>query len=208
MNDIQQLSGICAPIRVDNIDTDQIIPSREMTRVSKHGLGAGLFAGWRYLYDGKEKIGLNKDFVLVQPRYQGAAILLGGRNFGCGSSREHAVWALRDFGIKAVIAESFGRIFRNNCARNGLLAIELSPEQIDSLESQTASNPRDNIVSIDLTKCEVHAPDGTVYAFEIDESDRNMLLKGLDYIDFTLQFEKDIERFIARDRAERPWASI
>ena len=109
---------------VDNIDTDQIIPSREMTRVSKHGLGAGLFAGWRYLYDGKEKIGLKKDFVLTQPRYQGASILLGGRNFGCGSSREHAVWALLDFGIKAVIAESFGRIFRNNCARNGLLAIE------------------------------------------------------------------------------------
>ena len=208
MSGIHKHTGICAPMRVDNIDTDQIIPSREMTRVSKHGLGAGLFAGWRYLYDGKEKIGLRKDFVLTQPQYQGASILLGGRNFGCGSSREHAVWALRDFGIKAVIAESFGRIFRNNCARNGLLAIELAPGQIDSLDAHTAANPQKNLVTIDLTACKVHAPDGSTYAFEIDASDRNMLLKGLDYIDYTLQFEADINDFIDRDRATRSWARL
>ena len=103
--------GVVAPILVDNVDTDQIIPSREMKRVSKSGLGEGLFAGWRYHYDGMRKIGLRKNFVLNNPEYFGASIILGGKNFGCGSSREHAVWALRDYGIRAIIAESFGRIF-------------------------------------------------------------------------------------------------
>ena len=208
MSGIRQHTGVCAPIRVDNVDTDQIIPSREMTRVSKHGLGAGLFAGWRYLYDGKEKIGLRKDFVLTQAQYQGASILLGGRNFGCGSSREHAVWALRDFGIKAVIAESFGRIFRNNCARNGLLAIELAPEQIESLTALTAKDPQENLVTIDLTNCTVTSPGGGTYTFHIDESDRNMLLQGLDYIDYTRQFDADIKRFIERDLVARSWAKL
>ncbi|MEO0577031.1 MAG: 3-isopropylmalate dehydratase small subunit, partial [Pseudomonadota bacterium] len=125
MNPFTTHSGIVAPILIDNVDTDQIIPSREMKRVSKLGLGEGLFAGWRYTYEDGEKTGLTDDFILNSPAYHGTSILLGGRNFGCGSSREHAVWALADFGIRVVIAASFGKIFHRNCARNGVLAIEL-----------------------------------------------------------------------------------
>ena len=208
MSAIVTITGVCVPMRVDNVDTDQIIPSREMTRVSKHGLGAGLFAGLRYAYDGKKKVGINKDFVLNQPRYEGASILLGGRNFGCGSSREHAVWALRDFGIRAIIAESFGRIFRSNCARNGLLAIMLPAAAIEALATQCGSDPQTRQPAIDLTTCEVRTPDGDVFAFEIDESDRYMLLNGLDYIDYTLQFRDEIQGFVERDRVTRPWAHL
>ena len=200
--------GVCAPIPVDNVDTDQIIPSREMKRVSKQGLGEGLFAGWRYLYEDMEKAGLRDDFVLNQEQYASTSILLGGKNFGCGSSREHAVWALHDYGIKAVIAESFGRIFRINCARNGLLAIELSAGEIESLLRQTGIDPQSRRVQIDLRNCSVRAPDGDVFEFSIDESDRQMLLQGLDFIDYTLQFAEDIDAFKNNDRLRRPWAHL
>ena len=200
--------GVCAPILVDNVDTDQIIPSREMKRVSKQGLGKGLFAGWRYLYDGSSIIGQNKEFVLNKTDYFGTSIILGGKNFGCGSSREHAVWALKDFGIEVIIAESFGRIFRINCARNGLLAVELSAANIETLYAQTAEAPQSSRVLVDLAKNEIHAPDGTVFGFSIDESDRNMLLEGIDYIDFTLKYAAAIDRFIERDRDKRDWAHL
>jgi len=200
--------GICAPLPVDNVDTDQIIPSREMNRVSKQGLGAGLFAGSRYVYDGMNKAGPNEDFVLNKPEYAGASILLSGKNFGCGSSREHAVWALHDYGMKAVVAESFGRIFRINCARNGLLAIELAAAEIATLMEQTRLDPQSERVLIDLDLRQIHAPRGDIFDFAIDESDRGMLLKGLDYIDYTLQYAADIDAFKNEDRIRRPWAYL
>ena len=200
--------GVCAPIPVDNVDTDQIIPSREMKRVSKQGLGEGLFAGWRYVYEDMEKTGLRDDFALNQPQYASTSIILSGKNFGCGSSREHAVWALHDYGIRAVIAESFGRIFRRNCARNGLLPIELPAGQIEVLMRETGEDPQSQRVLIDLEKLLVRAPRGDEFGFVIDEADRQMLLKGLDYIEFTLQFADDIEAFKERDREARPWAHL
>ncbi len=208
MRAFKQHMGVVAPMRVDNVDTDQIIPSREMKRVSRFGLGEGLFAGWRYNYDDMKKVGLRKSFVLNKPEYFGASIILGGRNWGCGSSREHAVWALYDYGIRAIIAESFGRIFHRNCARNGLLAIELPHEAIDQLDESTRRAPQSSRVLIDLLKGLIHSPAGDVFDFSIPASDRHMLLNGLDYIEFTLQYEQDIEKFARRDRLARPWAYL
>jgi 3-isopropylmalate/(R)-2-methylmalate dehydratase small subunit len=200
--------GVTAPIVIDNVDTDQIIPSREMKRVSRHGLGEGLFAGWRYQYEDMEKVGLRKNFVLNKPEYFGASIILGGKNWGCGSSREHAVWALADYGIRVIIAESFGRIFYRNCARNGLLAVELPAEQIDLLIETTKASPQSSRVLVDLMKGEIHAPNGNIFAFSIAESDRNMLLNGLDYIEYSLQYEQEIIQFGENDRLARPWAYL
>lgn len=200
--------GVCAPLRQDNIDTDQIIPSREMRRVSKKGLGVGLFAGWRYVYDGTQKVGSDPDFVLNDPSYANATILLGGKNFGCGSSREHAVWALRDYGIHVVLAESFGRIFRSNCARNRLLAARLAHDDLSSIERFCARNPQQHVVEVDLTRRRVVLVDGQEFAFEIPEPDREMLLQGLDHIDATLQHTKKIDDFLERDRVNRRWAHL
>lgn len=197
-------TGIAAPLIIDNVDTDQIIPSREMKRVSKLGLGEGLFAGWRFRYDGAEKIGEAEDFVLNQAPYRNASILLGGKNFGCGSSREHAVWALADYGIRVVIAESFGRIFRNNCARNGLLTIELAGVDIERIRSTAGAGD----VLVDLVGEQVVLPDETAISFTVDPGDRDMLLKGLDYIDYSMQFENDIDGFTAADRQKRAWAYL
>ena len=195
-------SGIAAPLFVDNVDTDQIIPSREMKRVSKLGLGVGLFAGSRY-QDGDKTVE-NPEFVLNQGAFRDATILLSARNFGCGSSREHAVWALADFGFRAIIAESFGRIFRSNCARNGLLAVELGNEEIERIHEIAGESS----VSIDLDKECILLPDGSTTSFSIDPSDRDMLLRGLDYIDFALQFSGDTDQFIEGDRVARPWAYL
>ncbi|MEM9184386.1 MAG: 3-isopropylmalate dehydratase small subunit [Pseudomonadota bacterium] len=200
--------GVAAPIMQDNIDTDQLIPSREMKRVSKSGLGAGLFAGWRYRYDGSQKIGPAEDFVLNQPAYRDASILLSGRNFGCGSSREHAVWALTDFGIRAIIAEGFGAIFRMNCGRNGLLAIDLPADQITALQRFCEADPQAHRLTIDLTNNRVDAGDQHSFAFSIDEADRHMLLNGLDFIDFSLQFRDDINRFAEAYRQQHSWAVL
>ena len=200
--------GVVAPIIVDNVDTDQIIPSREMKRVSRYGLGDGLFAGWRYNYDGMKKVGLRRNFVLNKSEHFGASIILGGENWGCGSSREHAVWALFDYGIRVIIAESFGRIFYRNCARNGLLAVELSAEHIEILAGQTGKSPQSSRVLVDLSKGQIHAPRGEIFEFSIPESDRNMLLNGLDYIEYTLQHEGAIEAYAAKDKQARPWAYL
>ncbi len=206
MNAFTTHTGVAAPLLVDNVDTDQIIPSREMKRVSKTGLKDGLFAGWRW--SDADKTNPDASFVLNQPGYENTSMLLGGKNFGCGSSREHAVWALREFGIRVVIAESFGRIFRNNCARNGMLAIRLPHDAIVRLVAATEKDPASLQLTVDLVECTVTSPDGIAHRFEMDGSDRNMLIKGLDYIDFTLQFEDDIARFIASDRDIRPWAYL
>jgi len=195
--------GITATIATDNIDTDQIIPSREMQRVSKTGLGEGLFAGWRYRYEGRNKIGEDSEFVLNRAPYRRASILLAGRNFGCGSSREHAVWALRDFGFRAIIAASYGRIFKRNCARNNVLAITLSETGVQELGQAIEVDPA---LTIDLEAQHIETKAGKQFAFETAAFDREMLLKGLNYIDYTLQFAEQIDTFIERDRAEHRWA--
>ena len=179
--------GIAAPLIRDNIDTDQIIPSREMKSVSKTGLSSGMFAGERYI-SGREP---NPDFVLNKTEYLDATILLTGQNFGCGSSREHAVWALKEYGFRAIIAQSFGEIFYNNCVRNGILPIVLAAELITKL-------PRE--VTIDL-------PAQTVAEFKFDmpEGDKKMLVEGLDMIAQTLAHEADIAAFLERDKIKRPW---
>ena len=179
--------GIAAPLIRDNIDTDQIIPSREMKSVSKTGLSGGMFAGERYI-SGRE---LNPDFVLNKTEYLDATILLSGQNFGCGSSREHAVWALKEYGFRAIIAQSFGEIFYNNCVRNGILPIVLAAELITKL-------PRE--VTIDL-------PAQTVAEFKFDmpEGDKKMLIDGLDMIAQTLEHEADISAFLDSDKVKRPW---
>jgi len=208
MKKFTQHTGVAAPIIIDNVDTDQIIPSREMNSVSREGLGDGLFAGWRYRYEGSVKNAPRSDFVLNQSKYDGATIILGGKNWGCGSSREHAVWALCDFGIRVIVAESFGRIFQRNCARNGLLAIDLPERQIATIEKQVQASPQTRRVLVDLEKSEIQVPGGDVLGFEIPESDRYMLLNGLDHIDFTLQYGDMIEAFVARDRKQRRWAYL
>lgn len=191
--------GVAAPLLRSNVDTDAIIPSREMKQVSKQGLGDGLFAGWRYL-DERARTP-DPAFVLNQPAAAGASILLAGPNFGCGSSREHAVWALREFGFRAIVAPSFGVIFQNNCVRNGLLPLTLDQALIERLAQQAGDGP----FTIDLTRCVLCTPAGTEHAFEIDALQREMLLEGLDPVALTLRLDDRIRDFQARDRLERPW---
>lgn len=179
--------GIAAPIFRDNIDTDQIIPSREMKTVSKLGLGDALFAGQRYIKDREE----NPDFILNQPPFNKATIILSGKNFGCGSSREHAVWALKDYGIRAVVAESFGDIFYKNCVVNGIAPIILSEESIQSLGQEVMLNLPDQTL------------DGQ--PFQIAENDKRMLVEGLDAIAMTEKFEHEISIYLKQDKSNRPW---
>ena len=202
MDEFVRHEGLAAPLLRDNIDTDAIIPSREMKRVSKHGLGEGLFAGWRYL--SQERREPDPDFVLNQPGYRGASILLGGANFGCGSSREHAVWALREYGIRAIVAPGFGTIFAGNCVRNGLLPLVLPAEVIAAIAAWVSAAPGQNRVLIDLQAQQLEAV-GQTYSFEIDTGDRRMLLQGLDAIALTQTRGEIIERFHRRRQKLRPW---
>jgi len=194
--------GVAAALLQDNIDTDAIIPSREMKAVSKHGLGEGLFAGWRYLSAGGRDT--NPDFILNRSEYADASILLSGDNFGCGSSREHAVWALREFGIRAIIAESFGSIFFNNCVCNGILPVVLTKAEIMVLAQHAAADPQTNIVVIDLQQCRVAAGHDS-FRFALEEGARDMLMQGLDPIGMTLLDADAIDAFEAQDRKQRPW---
>lgn len=196
-------TGVTAPLLRNNIDTDAIIPSREMKRVSKLGLGEGLFSAWRYQNIGSRE--LNPDFVLNRAEYRGTSILLSLDNFGCGSSREHAVWALKDFGIRCVIAESFGSIFARNCLRNGILLIELSKEEIEKISTYVGRSPQDNQVKIDLFAQSIHRSGQESVSFDIVENDKEVLLKGLDHISMTLEMSSERQQFSERDRASRPW---
>lgn len=198
--------GIAAPLLRNNIDTDAIIPSVEMKRVSKRGLSPGLFAAWRYS-DRSNRVP-NAEFVLNQSGYQGASILLSGRNFGCGSSREHAVWALDEYGIRAIVAPSFGAIFSTNCIANGLLPARLPEDQIQSLASWVAADPQKNLLTIDLQQRCITTSEGQTYTFEILEADAEMLLQGLDPIALTLQLEQVIESFEKTSRVARPWVEL
>jgi len=197
------LTAIAMPLLRDNIDTDSIIPSREITAVSKTGLSAGLFAGWRYTSIGRRDPA--PDFILNDPRYDGAEILLAGANLGCGSSREHAVWALAEFGFKVLGASSFNPIFFRNCVRNGILAVTLEPAAIEQLAHYVVCDPRINQLTVDLAAGTVRTADGRKWDFFIPVDARDTLLNGLDAIEQTLQGKPQIDAFREADRLQRPW---
>lgn len=194
-----RLTGVAAPLFQPNIDTDAIIPSREMKRVSKEGLGEGMFADWRYT-DVANRVE-NPDFVLNRSGFRHAPILLAGPNFGCGSSREHAVWALQDYGIRCVIAPSFGAIFQGNCVRNGILPLVLPEPCVAAL----ARSPQPQTLTVDLAGQSVRVPDGTELPFTIAAADKDMLLEGLDAIGVTLKRLPAIQTFEGAYRARQPW---
>ena len=196
-------SGVAAALLRDNIDTDAIIPSREMKTVGKTGLAVGLFANWRYLdVDLRTP---DPNFVLNQSAYAGTSVLLVGNNFGCGSSREHAVWALAEWGIKVVVAPSFGAIFFDNCVRNGLLPVLLPTEQIQALQAELATDPQQRPLTFDLLACELRSACGAAYAITLNEEQRQMLLTGMDPITQTFQSLAQIEAFEAIDRQRYTW---
>jgi 3-isopropylmalate/(R)-2-methylmalate dehydratase small subunit len=203
MEKFDTLTAVAAPLLRDNIDTDAIIPSREMKSVSKTGLSAGLFAGWRYTAIGGREP--NPDFVLNKPGFAGTRIILGGGNFGCGSSREHAVWALHEYGIRAVVAPSFSPIFFGNCVRNGIVPVRLPAAAVASLAAWVEADPLAHRLTVDLAAQTVTGPAGEVHRFELDDEPRAMLLEGLDAIDLTLKQRPAIATFRERDRRERPW---
>ncbi|MHC3127982.1 3-isopropylmalate dehydratase [Brevundimonas sp. GN22] len=202
-----RMTAVAAPLVRANIDTDIIIPSREMKSVSKTGLKDGLFAGWRYTAVGGRDP--KPDFVLNQPEYAGAGILLAGENVGCGSSREHAVWALHEYGFRAVIAPSFNPIFYNNCVRNGLCPVILPAETVAAIAAQVEADPAHAKVTVDLEAQKVTAPDGSEYGFTLNnEEDRIALLNGYDAVDLTLLHKEAIDAFIAGDQGQRPWVYL
>ncbi|MEX1082479.1 MAG: 3-isopropylmalate dehydratase small subunit [Halofilum sp. (in: g-proteobacteria)] len=209
MEPFRKVTGRVAPLDRSNVDTDAIIPKQYLKSVNKTGFGPNLFDDWRYLdADGAQQSGVerrpNPEFVLNQPRYAGAEILLTRENFGCGSSREHAVWALTDFGFRAVIAPSFADIFYNNSFKNGLLPVRLDHDAVDRLFAETESNEGYRL-AVDLEQCQVRTPDGTAFSFEVDEFRRDCLLEGLDDIALTLQHAEEIQAYEARRRQEAPW---
>ena len=195
--------GIAAPLLRRNIDTDTIIPSREIQRVSKAGLGQGLFAGWRYLDPGGRDP--DPEFVLNRDEYRDASILLAGANFGCGSSREHAVWALREFGIRVVLAPSFGSIFHNNCIVNGILAVTADEAAISRLADWVQADPGRNQLEVDLENQRIAWNTDELLTFEIEPARRRLLLEGLDSIAVTMLEASAIDAFESTDRAARPW---
>ena len=201
MDKFTQLTGVAAPLPVVNIDTDMIIPKDYLKTIARTGLGKGLFAELRYKDDGSD----NPDFVLNKPAYKGAQILVVGDNFGCGSSREHAPWALLDFGIRCVISTSFADIFYNNCFKNGILPIRVSPEALALLmdDAERGSNAR---VSVDLEAQEIRGPDGGTLHFDIDPFRKHCLINGLDDIGLTMEKEAGITAYEARLGESRPWA--
>jgi len=199
MDPFKKLTAVAAPLPMVNVDTDKIIPARYLKTIKRSGLSEGLFRDLRYDKDGKET-----DFVLNKPAYQGAQILVAGDNFGCGSSREHAPWALLDAGIRCVIAPSFADIFYNNCFKNGILPITLPKEQVDLLMDD-AERGANAIVSVDLEKQEITGPDGGTIAFEIDAFRKQCLLNGLDDIGLTLEKAAAIDSFEAKRQASQPW---
>ncbi len=201
--------GLVAPLDRSNVDTDAIIPKQFLKSIKRTGYGPNLFDEWRYLDHGEPGMDnagrpLNPDFVLNQPRYRGAQILLARENFGCGSSREHAPWALLQFGFQAVIAPSFADIFFNNSFKNGLLLIRLDTKTVDRLFTETESSPGYRL-AVDLEQQTVTTPGGEVIKFEIDSFRKHCLLNGLDEIGLTLEHADKIRSFEAKRRHEQPW---
>ena len=210
MQKFTKMEGLVAPLDRANVDTDAIIPKQFLKSIRRSGFGVNLFDAWRYLDHGEPGMDPsrrkpNPDFVLNQPRYKGASVFLARKNFGCGSSREHAPWALGDFGFRALIAPSYADIFYNNCFKSGLQPIMLPESQVDRLFHDVAAFPGFRLV-IDLGAQTVAYPDGSqVFAFEVDSFRRNCLLNGLDDIGLTLQHVEEIKAFEAKRRIEQPW---
>ncbi|WP_135502507.1 3-isopropylmalate dehydratase small subunit [Roseovarius aestuariivivens] len=200
MEKFEKLTGIAAPLPMVNIDTDMIIPKQFLKTIKRTGLGVNLFDEMRYDDDGNEI----PDFVLNKPQYREAEILVAGANFGCGSSREHAPWAIKDFGIRCVIAPSFADIFYNNCFKNGILPIALPQEQVDVLmkEAEKGANAR---ITVDLEAQTITTSDGEVFSFEVDSFKKHCLLEGLDDIALTMEKAAAIDAFEEKAGAARPW---
>ncbi len=209
MKKFETLNAVAMPLDRPHVDTDAIIPKQYLKSVKRSGFGPNLFDDWRYLEPGEPgqdhgKRRVNPDFVLNQPRYAGAQILMGRENFGCGSSREHAVWALEDAGFRVVIAPSFADIFHNNCFKNGVLPIVLSAEVIDRLFDAVAGAEGYRL-EVNLEKQVITTPDGEGYPFEVDEFRKYCLLNGLDDIGLTLQHAEEIKAYEERRKQETPW---
>ncbi|GED44439.1 3-isopropylmalate dehydratase small subunit [Vreelandella aquamarina] len=209
MKKFERFEGIVAPLDRANVDTDLIIPKQFLKSIKRTGFGVNLFDELRYLDEGQpgqdcSQRPLNPDFILNQPRYQGAEVLLARRNFGCGSSREHAPWALEDFGFKVVIAPSFADIFYNNAFKNGILLITLAEEEVDRLFAEVEANEGYQL-DIDLEHQRVITPSGEILEFEVDAFRKHCLLNGLDDIGITLQDEDAIRSFEEKHRQQRPW---
>lgn len=209
MNKFTLLNGLVVPLDRANVDTDAIIPKQFLKSIKRSGFGPNAFDEWRYLDHGEPGMDnsrrtVNPDFVLNQPRYQGAQILLARDNFGCGSSREHAPWALEDYGFRVIIAPSFADIFYNNCFKNGLLPIKLDAGKVDALFKATFANEGYRL-TIDLEAQTIATADGTVYPFEVDAFRKHCLLNGLDDIGLTLQHTDEIAKFEAKHHAAQPW---
>jgi 3-isopropylmalate/(R)-2-methylmalate dehydratase small subunit len=203
------LTGLVAPLDRSNVDTDAIIPKQFLKSIHRSGFGPNLFDEWRYLDHGEpgqdcSNRPLNTDFVLNKPRYQGAQILLARRNFGCGSSREHAPWALLDYGFRVIIASSFADIFYNNCFKNGILPIILDENQLDGLFKAVESTP-DYKLTIDLKAQTITTPTGEVLNFSVDDFRKHCLINGLDDIGITLQYTDDIVAYEQRRKQKEPW---
>ncbi|MEQ6342125.1 MAG: 3-isopropylmalate dehydratase small subunit [Gammaproteobacteria bacterium] len=204
-----RLTGIAAPLDRPNVDTDAIIPKQFLKSIKRTGFGPNLFDEWRYLDHGEPDQDnsarpLNPDFVLNQPRYQGARILLARANFGCGSSREHAPWALQDYGFRVIIAPSFADIFYNNCFKNGLLPLVLDAGSVDRLFNEVEAQPG-YMLTVDLEQQTVATPGGELFTFEVDAFRKHCLLNGLDDIGLTLQYVDDIKTYEKKRGAEAPW---
>ena len=199
MEKFTTLRGVAAPMPMVNIDTDMIIPKNFLKTIKRTGLKEGLFYELRWTADGQKK-----DFVLDQPAYQNAKIIVSGPNFGCGSSREHAPWALLDFGIRCVISESFADIFYNNCFKNGILPIKVPKDVIDKLMDD-ASRGSNAIIEVDLEKQEIKGPDGGTVHFDIDPFRKRCLLEGLDDIGLTMEKKSEIDDFEKKQKEAQPW---
>lgn len=209
MKPFTQHTGLVAPLDRANVDTDQIIPKQFLKSIKRSGFGPNLFDEWRYLDEGQpgqdcSNRPLNKDFILNQPRYQGASVLLARENFGCGSSREHAPWALEEYGFRTIIAPSFADIFFNNSFKNGLLPIILKEAEVDTLFQQALATEGYQL-TVDLVTQTVTAPNGIQYHFEVDAFRKHCLLNGLDDIGLTLQDAEAIKAFEARHKQSSPW---
>ena len=200
MEKFTTLEGVAAPLKIINVDTDMIIPKQYLKTIKRTGLGKGLFSEQRYKDDGSE----NPDFVLNQSAYRNAKVLVAGDNFGCGSSREHAPWALLDFGIRCVISTSFADIFYNNCFQNGILPIKVSPEDLEKLmdDAERGSNAT---LTVDLEAQEIRGPDGGRLKFDIDPYRKHCLLNGLDDIGLTMEKADSIASFESQAAQARPW---
>ena len=200
MEKFTTLTGVAAPLEMINVDTDMIIPKQFLKTINRSGLGKSLFYELRFDEAGEER----PDFVLNKPAYRNAQVLVAGENFGCGSSREHAPWALLDFGIRCVISTGFADIFYNNCFQNGILPIKVKPEDLEKLmdDADRGANAR---LTVDLEAQEIRGPDGGVVKFDIDPHRKHCLLNGLDNIGLTMQKQKAIETYETKAAAERPW---